>query len=72
MGELLVYEFANFRGELGILKKKHIGIHKDLEDQKTGIHSMQAEQNRLEIVIKGMEKVPLDSAYIVTHYFQLN
>jgi chromosome segregation ATPase len=44
------------RGELGILKKKHIGVHKDLEDQKTGIHSMQAEQTRLEIVIKGLEK----------------
>ena len=30
------------RGELGILKKKHMVVHKDLEDQKSGIHSMQA------------------------------
>ena len=29
------------RGELGILKKKHMVVHKDLEDQKSGIHSMQ-------------------------------
>ena len=29
------------RGELGILKKKHVGVHKDLEEQKTGLHSMQ-------------------------------
>ena len=75
---------------MGILKKKHVGVHKDLEEQKTGLHSMQvpktlwwslgmifvkgspnffyifpnmypdellqAEQNRLEIVIKGLEK----------------
>ena len=31
----------NGRGELGILKKKHMVVHKDLEDQKSGIHSMQ-------------------------------
>lgn len=48
--------FRMARGELGILKKKHVGVHKDLEEQKTGLHSMQAEQNRLEIVIKGLEK----------------
>ena len=29
------------RGELGILKKKHVGVHKDLEEQKSGLHSMQ-------------------------------
>ena len=34
--------FNEHRGELGILKKKHVGVHKDLEEQKSGLHSMQA------------------------------
>ena len=38
------------------MKKKHLGVHKDLEEQKTGIHCMQAETIRLEGVIKGLEK----------------
>ena len=33
--------FVMNRGELGILKKKHVGVHKDLEEQKSGLHSMQ-------------------------------
>ena len=43
-------------GELGILKKKHFAVHKDLEEQKTSISSMNSEQSRLETVIKGLEK----------------
>ena len=43
-------------GELGILKKKHFAVHKDLEDQKSSISSMNSEQSRLETVIKGLEK----------------
>ena len=39
------------------MKKKHLGVHKDLEEQKSGIHSMQAQTTRLEVVIKGLEKV---------------
>ena len=34
------------RGELGILKKKHVGVHKDLEEQKSGLHSMQVPENQ--------------------------
>merc|ERR1711874_722178 len=33
-------------GELGILKKKHFAVHKDLEEQKTSISSMNSEQSR--------------------------
>ena len=47
---------VKLRGELGILKKKHLGVHKDLEDQKTSITSMFTEHSRLEVVIKGLEK----------------
>ena len=39
-------------GELGILKKKHIAVHKDLEDQKQSISYMNSEHSRLETVIK--------------------
>ena len=36
------------RGELGILKKKHVGVHKDLEEQKSGLHSMQVPKTQHE------------------------
>ena len=39
-------------GELGILKKKHVAVHKDLEDQKQSINFMNSEHSRLENVIK--------------------
>ena len=37
---------------MGILKKKHVAVHKDLEDQKQSINFMNSEHSRLENVIK--------------------
>ncbi len=34
------------------MKKKHVAVHNDLEDQKQSISSMNSEQSRLETVIK--------------------
>ena len=33
---------------MGILKKKHVGVHKDLEEQKSGLHSMQVPENQFQ------------------------
>ena len=49
--------FLQLLGELGILKKKHVAVHKDLEDQKQSISSMNSEQSRLENVIKVSSKI---------------
>ena len=42
--------FNEHRGELGILKKKHMGVHKDLEEQKSGLHSMQVHKINWQII----------------------
>ena len=39
------------------MKKKHVAVHKDLEDQKQSITSMNSEQSRLENVIKVSSKI---------------
>ena len=55
--------FFQLLGELGILKKKHVAVHKDLEDQKQSISSMNSEQSRLETVIKVSIKMLSFSSY---------
>ena len=47
---------VRLRGELGILKKKHNVLGKDLTDQKGNIQTMNQEQHRLESIIKSLEK----------------
>lgn len=42
------------------MKKKHVAVHKDLEDQKQSISSMNSEQSRLETVIKASSDLEIE------------
>ena len=53
---LVDFSWSRLRGELGILKKKHSALNKDLTDQKENISGLTANLSKLETKIVNLEK----------------